>query len=66
MIVLLRCAKSWQLRSRKTHVIAYAGGYVEIFETLSFARFLLQLPAGAQERLRHGFDHHLHTVQQRE
>ena len=55
-----------QLRSRRTYVIAYAGGYFEIFETLSFARFLLQLPAVAQERLRHWLDHHLHTVQQRE
>jgi hypothetical protein len=64
--------KTWQalafeqLRSRRTHVIAYAGGYVEIFETLSFARFLLQLPVVAQERLRHWLDQHLHTVQQRE
>jgi len=55
-----------QLRSRRTHVIAYAGGYCEIFETLSFARFLLQLPASAQERLRHWLDEHLHTVQKRE
>jgi hypothetical protein len=55
-----------QLRSRRTHVIAYAGGYFEIFETLSFARFLLQLPAAAQERLRHWLDAYLHTVQKRE
>ena len=55
-----------QLRSRRTHVIAYAGGYFEIFETPSFARFLLQLPASAQERLRHWLDEHLHTVQKRE
>jgi hypothetical protein len=55
-----------QLRSRRTHVIAYAGGYFEIFETLSFARFILQLPAAAQERLRHWLDEHLHTVQKRE
>jgi hypothetical protein len=55
-----------QLRSRRTHVIAYAGGYFEIFETLSFARFILQLPAVAQERWRHWLDEHLHTVQKRE
>ena len=55
-----------QLRSRRTQVIAYAGGSFEIFETLSFARFLLQLPAAAQERLRHWLDEHLHTVQKRE
>jgi hypothetical protein len=55
-----------QLRSRRTHVIAYAGGYFEIFETLSFARFILQLPAAAQERLRHWLDEYFHTVQKRE
>jgi hypothetical protein len=55
-----------QLRSRRTHVIAYAGGYFEIFETLRFAHFILQLPASAQERLRHWLDEHLHTVQKRE
>jgi hypothetical protein len=55
-----------QLRSRRTHVIAYAGGYFEIFETLSFARFILQLPAAAQERLCYWLDEHLHTVQKQE
>jgi hypothetical protein len=55
-----------QRRSRRTQVIAYAGGYLEIFETLSLARLRLQLPAVAQQRLRHWLDHHLHTVQQRE
>jgi hypothetical protein len=55
-----------QLRSRRTHVMAYAGGYFEIFETLSFARFILQLPAAAQEQLRHWLDEHLHMVQKRE
>jgi hypothetical protein len=55
-----------QLRSRRTHVIAYAGGYFDIFETLSFAHFLLQLPVAAQERLRHWLDAHLHPVIQRE
>jgi hypothetical protein len=54
-----------QLRSRRTHIIAYAGGYFEIFETLSFVRFVLQLPTSVQERLRHWLDEHLHTVQQR-
>jgi hypothetical protein len=55
-----------QLRSRRTHVIAYAGGYCDIFETLRFAHFILQLPAAAQDRLRHWLDEHLHTVQKRE
>jgi Transposase DDE domain len=55
-----------QLRSRRTHVIVYAGGYFEIFETLSFVHVLLQLPASVQERLRLWLDAHLHTVQKRE
>jgi hypothetical protein len=55
-----------QLRSRRTHIIAYAGGYFEIIETLSFVRFVLQLPASVPEQLRHWLDEHLHTVQQRE
>lgn len=55
-----------QLRSRRTPVIAYAGGYCEIFETLRCAHFILQLPAAAQDRLWHWLDEHLHTVQKRE
>jgi len=55
-----------QLRSRRTHIIAYAGGHFEIFETLSFVRFVLQLPASVQERLRHWLDDHLHAVIQQE
>jgi hypothetical protein len=55
-----------QLRSRRTHVIASAGGHFAIFETLSFVHFVLQLPAAVQERLRHWLDEHLHTVQKRE
>jgi hypothetical protein len=52
-----------QLRSRRTHVIAYAGGYFEIFETLRLAHFILRLPASVQERLRHWLDDHLYTIQ---
>jgi hypothetical protein len=55
-----------QLRSRRTHIIAYAGGSFEIFETLSFVRFLLQLPASVQERLRDWLDEYLRAVPQRE
>jgi hypothetical protein len=54
-----------QLRSRRTHIIAYAGGSFEIFETLSFVHFVLQLSVSVQERLRGWLDEHLHTVQQR-
>ena len=55
-----------QLRTQRTHIIVYAGGFFEIFETLSFTHFILQLPAAAQERLRHWLDAHLYTVQKRE
>jgi len=55
-----------QLRSRRTHIIAYAGGSFEIFETLSFVHFVLQLPVSVQEQLRYWLDEHLHSVQQRE
>src|SRR6266436_3463860 len=55
-----------QLRTQRTHIIVYAGGFFEIFETLSFAHFILQLPAAAQDQLRHWLDAHLHTVQKRE
>jgi Transposase DDE domain len=55
-----------QLRTQRTHIIVYAGGFFEIFETLSVAHFILQLSAAAQERLRHWLDVHLHTVQKRE
>src|SRR4029453_17870678 len=34
-----------QLRSRRTHIIVYAGGYFEIFETLQFVQLVLQLPS---------------------
>jgi hypothetical protein len=55
-----------QLRSRRTHIIAYAGEHFEIFETLSFVRFVLRLPASVQERLWHWLDEHLRMVQQQE
>ena len=55
-----------QLRSRRTQIIAYAGGHFEIFETLSFVHFVLQLPTAVQERLRYWLDEHLYTVQKRE
>ena len=55
-----------QLRTHRTHIIVYAGGFFEIFETLSFAHCILQRPAAAQDQLRHWLDAHLHTVQKRE
>jgi hypothetical protein len=48
-----------QLRTQRTPIIVYAGSCFAIFETLSFAPFILQLPATAQDRLRHWLDAHL-------
>jgi hypothetical protein len=55
-----------QLRTQRTHIIVYAGGSFEIFETLRFVQMVLQLSLPVQERLRHWLDEHLHTVQKRE
>jgi hypothetical protein len=41
-----------QLCTHRTHVIVYAGGYFEIFETLSFVHLVLGLPPPVQARLR--------------
>jgi hypothetical protein len=54
-----------QHRSRRTPIMASVGGHFEIFATLSFVRFVLQLPAAVQGRVRHWFDERLHSVQQR-
>jgi len=48
-----------QLKSHRTHVIVYAGGYFEIFETLSFVHLALVLSPSVQTRLRHWLEDHL-------
>jgi hypothetical protein len=48
-----------QLRTRRTHVIVYARGDFEIFETLSFVRLVLRLPPHIQERLGFWLDQRL-------
>lgn len=55
-----------QLKTRRTYVIVYAGGYFEIFETLSFAYLLLNLSAAVQTRLRHWLEEFLPQVTKRE
>lgn len=55
-----------QLRTRRTHVIVYAGGYFEIFETLSFVYLVLNLSPGVQTRLRHWLEEYLPQVAKRE
>jgi hypothetical protein len=54
------------LRPQRTPMSVYAGGFFAIFETRSVAHGILQLPAAAQDQLRHWLDAHLHTVQKRE
>jgi branched-subunit amino acid ABC-type transport system permease component len=55
-----------QIRTHRTHVIVYAGGYFEIFETLSFVHLVLQLSASDQQRLRMWLGEHLERINQRE
>jgi DDE family transposase len=55
-----------QLRTHRTHIIVYAGGYFEIFETLSFVQMVLHLSPPVQEHLRTWLAVHLKKVQKRE
>lgn len=55
-----------QLRTHRTHIIVYAGGHFEIFETLRFVQMVLQLSPPVQERLRTWLVEHLNQIQQRE
>ena len=55
-----------QLRTQRTHIIVYAGGYFEIFETLSFVQMLLQLSPPVQAQLRAWLAEHLNQIEKRE
>jgi hypothetical protein len=55
-----------QLRTHRTHIIVYAGGYFEIFETLNFVQMVLHLSPPVQEHLRTWLAVHLKQVQKRE
>ena len=55
-----------QLCNHRTHIIVYAGGYFEIFETLSFVHWVLSLPPPVQARLRQWFDEHLQHIEKQE
>jgi Transposase DDE domain len=54
-----------QLRTQRTHIIVYAGGHFEIFETLRFVQMVLQLSPPVQERLRTWLVKHLNQFQKR-
>ncbi|MFM8395522.1 MAG: transposase [Acidobacteriota bacterium] len=55
-----------QLKTRRTHLIVYAGGYFEIFETLSFVYLVLNLSPEVQTRLRRWLEEVLPQVMKRE
>lgn len=55
-----------QLRTRRTHVIVYAGGYFEFFETLTFVHLVLSLPLPVQANLRRWLEKHWEQVGKRE
>ena len=55
-----------QLRTQRTHIIVYAGGYFEIFETLRFVQIVLQLSLPVQEHLRAWLAEHLNQIPKRE
>jgi len=55
-----------QMKTHRTHVIVYAGGYFEIFETLSFVHLVLALSSEVQGRLRHWLEEHLPQLAKRE
>ena len=55
-----------QLRTQRTHIIVYAGGYFDIFETLSFIQMVLHLSPSVQERLRTWLTAHLNQIRKRE
>jgi len=55
-----------QLRTQRTHIIVYAGGYFEIFETLHFVQMILQLSPSVQAQLRTWLAEHLNQIHKRE
>lgn len=55
-----------QLKTRRTNVIVYAGGYFEIFETLSFVYQVLKLSPEVQIRLRQWLEEFLPQITKRE
>jgi hypothetical protein len=55
-----------QRRTHRTHVIVYAGGYFDIYETLRFMHLILRLPLEIQHRVRSWLDHHFDQIEKRE
>ena len=55
-----------QVRTQRTHIIVYAGGYFEIFETLRFVEIVLSLSPPVQAQLRVWLTDHLNQIPKRE
>jgi hypothetical protein len=55
-----------QMKTRRPHVIVYAGGYFEIFDTLRFLHLVPALSPAVQARLRHWLEEHLPQLAKRE
>jgi hypothetical protein len=55
-----------QLRTQRTHILVYAGGHFEIFETLNFVQMILQLSPSVQKQLRTWLAEYLNPIQKRE
>ncbi len=55
-----------QLCTHRTHVIVYAGGYFEMFETLPFVHLVLGLQLPVQARLCLWLDEHLKHIEKLE
>ncbi len=55
-----------QMKTRRTHVIVYAGSSFEIFETLSFVHVILALSLPVQARVRQWVEDHLPHLAKRE
>ena len=55
-----------QLKSKRTHIIVYARGYFEIYETLRFMQIVIGLPPDIQGKLGKWLGEHLSSVKKRE
>jgi hypothetical protein len=55
-----------QLRTQRTHIIVYAEGSFDIFETLRFVQMVLQLSSPVQEQLRTWLSEYINRIQKRE
>ena len=55
-----------QLKNKRTHIIVYARGYFEIYETLRFVQIVIGLPPEIQGKLGKWLGEHLGSVKKQE